>query len=349
MSARFLCSGLPPGLAQPGLQSHQARVFGPQRREVGQLRWVFVEEREHLGQLRVEGAELLDGRLAETCGQAADPAEGLGDLRRRECVCGDLDGPADELVRPVERDRGERADVAHRDQLHRKLWPHGEADYELAVVQDRAAVGGEIVHEGDGAQDGRRKPERADVLLDPRFAFVVGDSRAGGRSVERAVHQMLDAGLQGKVGDRLPAPFFRHHGFGADPGTDHHGQHEEDSARAFHRSPQRSQVIQVPHGEIGPGSPQRRGGGRVRVAHQGANWPAAFKKVPRGRAALLPGGADDQHRFRMGRHLCSFCRLATIGGDPEHSAVPQRASRGMRTWALGVPQPVTGFQPGPAW
>jgi hypothetical protein len=72
---------------------------------------VFVEEREHLGQLRVEGADLLDGRLAETCRQAAGTAEGLGDLRRREYVSGDLDGPAEELVRLVERDRRERADV----------------------------------------------------------------------------------------------------------------------------------------------------------------------------------------------------------------------------------------------
>ena len=34
---------------------------------------------------------------------------------------------------------------------------------------------------------------------------------------------------------------------------------------------------------------------------------------------------------------------------PEHFAVPQRASRGMRARASGVPQPVTGSQPGPAW
>jgi hypothetical protein len=40
-------------------------VFCPQRGEVGQLGWVFVEEREHLGQLHIEGADLLDGRLAE--------------------------------------------------------------------------------------------------------------------------------------------------------------------------------------------------------------------------------------------------------------------------------------------
>src|ERR1039457_735215 len=93
-----------------------------------------------------------EGR-AETRRQAADAAEGLGDLRRREYVPGDLDGPAEELVRPVERDRRERADVAHRDQLHRKLWPHGEADHQLAVVQNRTVVGGEIVHEGDGTQN----------------------------------------------------------------------------------------------------------------------------------------------------------------------------------------------------
>jgi hypothetical protein len=34
--------------------------------------------------------------------------------------------------------------------------------------------------------------------------------------------------------------------------------------------------------------------------------------VPRGRAALLPGGADDQHRFLVIRHPCSLCRLAMI-------------------------------------
>jgi hypothetical protein len=33
----------------------------------------------------------------------------------------------------------------------------------------------------------------------------------------------------------------------------------------------------------------------------------------------------------------------------EHFALPQRASMGMRAWASGVPQPVTGSQPGPAW
>ena len=126
-----------------------------------------------------------------------------------EYVPGDLDGPAEELVGPVERDRRERADVAHRDQLHRKLRPDGEADHELAVVQDRAVVGGEIVHEGDGAQDGRRKPERVDVLFDPRLALVVRDSRTGARAIERAVHEMLDAGFPGEVGHRLPPPFLR--------------------------------------------------------------------------------------------------------------------------------------------
>src|SRR5277367_3422379 len=100
ISARSLCSGLPSGLAQPGLQSHQARVLDPQRREVSQLGWVLVEEGEHLGQLHVEGTDLLDGRLAKTRRQAAGTAKGLGDLRRREYVAGDLGGPAEELVRP---------------------------------------------------------------------------------------------------------------------------------------------------------------------------------------------------------------------------------------------------------
>jgi hypothetical protein len=36
-------------------------------------------------------------------------------------------------------------------------------------------------------------------------------------------------------------------------------------------------------------------------------------------------------------------------GSPGHFAAPQRASKGMRAWASGIPQPVTGSQPGPAW
>jgi hypothetical protein len=37
----------------------------------------------------------------------------------------------------------------------------------LAVLEEGAVIGGEIVHEGDGAQDGRGNPERMDVLFDP--------------------------------------------------------------------------------------------------------------------------------------------------------------------------------------
>jgi hypothetical protein len=62
---------------------------------------VLVEEREHLGQLLLEGANLLDRRLAETRRQTTDPAKGLRDLRRCEYVSGDLDGPAKELIGPV--------------------------------------------------------------------------------------------------------------------------------------------------------------------------------------------------------------------------------------------------------
>jgi len=46
--------------------------------------------------------------------------------------------------------------------------------------------------------------------------------------------------------------------------------------------------------------------------------------------------------IRTGLHA-NAVRLG--GRDP----LPQRASRGMRTWASGVPQPVTGSQPGPVW
>ena len=116
---------------------------------------------------------------------------------------------------------------------------------------------------------------------------------------------MLDAGLPSEVGHRLPPPFFRHHAFRADLGTDHHGQHEEDSVRAFHRRPQRTRVIKVIHDEIGSCPLQRTGGGRGWVAHQGADRPITFKQVLRGRAALLPGGADDQHWSLVTRHMSS--------------------------------------------
>ena len=79
-------------------------MLSPQRGEVGELGRVLAEEAEHLGQLRVEGADLLDGCLPEACRQAAGAAEGPGDLRWGEDVPGDLDGPAEELAGPAERD-----------------------------------------------------------------------------------------------------------------------------------------------------------------------------------------------------------------------------------------------------
>ncbi len=75
--------------------------------------------------------------------------------------------------------------------------------------------------------------------------------------------------------------------------------------RAFHRRPQRSRVIKVTHDEIGSCTLQRVGGGRGWVAHQGADRAITFKQVLRGRAALLPGGADDQHWSLMIRHTSS--------------------------------------------
>ena len=82
------------------------------------------------------------------------------------------------------------------------------------------------------------------------------------------------------------ARIFRHHTFRADLGTDHHGQYEEDSVHAFHRRPERSRIIQVTHDEIGSCPPQRAGGGRIWVAHQGADRPITFKQVLCGRAAF---------------------------------------------------------------
>jgi hypothetical protein len=116
---------------------------------------------------------------------------------------------------------------------------------------------------------------------------------------------MLDAGLPGKVGYRLPTPFFRHHAFRADPGTDHHRQHEEDSVYAFHRRPQRTQVIKVARDESGSCPLQRVGGGRGSVAHQGADGAITVKQMLRGRADLLPSGADDRHWSLMTRHMSS--------------------------------------------
>jgi hypothetical protein len=75
--------------------------------------------------------------------------------------------------------------------------------------------------------------------------------------------------------------------------------------RAFHRRQQRSRIIEVAHDEIGPCSTQLPGGGRGRVAHQGADHATTIKQVPRCRAALLPGGADYQHWSLAIRHTSS--------------------------------------------
>jgi hypothetical protein len=116
---------------------------------------------------------------------------------------------------------------------------------------------------------------------------------------------MPDSGLPGEIGHRLPPPFFCHHTFRADPGSGHHGQYEEDSVHACHRCPQRSRIIQVTYDEAGPRPPQRAGGGRVWVAYQGADRPVTFEQVPRGRAALLAGGTDDQHWSLVVGHTSS--------------------------------------------
>jgi hypothetical protein len=41
--------------------------------------------------------------------------------------------------------------------------------------------------------------------------------------------------------------------------------------------------------------------------------------------------------------------LPHVVGSARHQWLASRARRGMRTWASGVPQPVTGSQPSPAW
>jgi hypothetical protein len=117
---------------------------------------------------------------------------------------------------------------------------------------------------------------------------------------------MLDTGLLGEIGHRLAPPFFRHRAFRADPGTDHHGQYEEDSVRAFHRRPQRSRVIKVTHDKIRSCPLQRVGGGRSWVAYQGADRPITFEQVFSGRAALLTGSADDQHWSLVICHTSSY-------------------------------------------
>ena len=82
--------------------------------------------------------------------------------------------------------------------------------------------------------------------------------------------------------------------------------------RAFHRRPQRSGVIQVTNDEARSRPVQRAGGGRAGVAHQGTDRPVTFEQVPRGRPALLAGGADDQHR---GLVICHFnFLLSGVGG-----------------------------------
>lgn len=54
--------------------------------------------------------------------------------------------------------------------------------------------------------------------------------------------------------------------------------------------------------------------------------------------------------FVAGRVITNnIFRLAVISSADQVYGLTKRASRGMSTCALGLPQPVTGSQPGAAW
>lgn len=80
--------------------------------------------------------------------------------------------------------------------------------------------------------------------------------------------------------------------------------------RSTHRRPERSRIIKVADHEVGSCPLQRLGGGRI------DDPPTTFEQVPRGRATLLTGGADDKYRSLMICHtkllMSGIDRMATI-------------------------------------
>jgi hypothetical protein len=63
-----------------------------------------------------------------------------------------------------------------------------------------------------------------------------------------------------------------------------------------------------------------------------------------------PAGTNMHHQARaLGAIIASRFRLAMISSADQVYGLTKRASRGTSTCALGLPQPVTGSQPGAAW
>jgi transcription regulator MmyB-like protein len=213
---------------------------------------VGVEVDVHFGEIFVEGAEPVERNLVVAGRNARGGAELGGDGRWREAVAGEHEGAAVEVRGMLEGQGGERADVVDRDQRHRNLRPHGQVDQQLAGAgADRAAVGGEVVHEEGGAQDGGGQAEFRDVGLDRLLRTVVADTGVLARALDGAVDEVLDACLPRGVHHGGAATDFGGDAVGGDVGAGHHGRHQEDAVGAVHRRSDRGRVVQVADDEIG--------------------------------------------------------------------------------------------------
>ena len=80
-------------------------------------------------------------------------------------------------------------------------------------------------------------------------------------------------------------------------------------------------------------------------------WLIAWLKDPQGylEHTRMPRFEwTDKDLYQIANQLRAEISMQRRWHGPGCHGVAYRASSGMRTWALGLPQPVTGSQPGPA-
>ena len=158
---------------------------------------------------------------------------------------------------------------------------------DLVAVQEPGAQ--DVLHEEHRPEDDvRRKPQRADRLLDAPLVLEVRDAGGAVRRADRAVHEVLDARLFGERRDALPLfLLLLHSGF---PGV----LHREDAPGPGQRLLEGGGVVQVALNQGHALLLECQGGRALQLAgHAGQLEPASGQRVDDG-AALLAGGAGDE-------------------------------------------------------
>ena len=246
-----------------------------------------------LGEPLEHDSQLLDHVLEQVADEAEgdghlpaqDLFEGAGGFGLGQLVAGEGDGGVavggGVGVQVGEGQGGEDADVAGADELQRDgahVAPHGGEAF-------ADEVRGQVVVEGDGPQDrvghavrvSRRVLGRVDqVHLDLVLGDEVRDGggiveRVGSAPVDRAVHQVLDAGREGRVheGDALSLLDVVRHTL-LERGRDLHAENAPDAALAAGFAEDGSAVVEVSgeQGDVLGFRGQLLGAGRVGVAGQ---------------------------------------------------------------------------------